>query len=125
MTVTCTGAEFNAFMTDKQVWRDDHWFDDVAATVDGRPDELDYCFSGEDFLPPAASVEITGGEYHVGPGVGSTFYSFEQTLADWLKRRTSTIMVIEVPNDAVAALTQSLGVYSARVISPATEGDIA
>lgn len=101
MTVTCTGAEFNAFMNDQSVWQDGYWLDDVGCEVNGQPDDLCYTFLGTDSIPADATVTVQGGEYHIAEGVGSTFYSFETVLQTWLKARTTTTLVVEVENHAI------------------------
>lgn len=116
MTVECTGAEFNAFMQDKEVWQDGNWFDDVCCRIDGQQSDLDYAFEGEDILPPDAKVEIGGGEFHISQEPNSTFYDFESRLRLWLKARKVTTLVIEVANDKVAGVKGLLQIDGVKVL---------
>lgn len=95
----CTGADLNAFMADKDVWKDGYWYDDVYCEVNCKVDDLNYAFEGEDVIPPEAVVIIEGGEFYVGPDVDSTFYDFEERLTNWMKARGVSVLVLEVDND--------------------------
>lgn len=101
MTVKCLGGELNAFMQDKSIWTEGCWFDDVYVEVNGQADPFEYNFEGADILSAEADVLVQGGEYHIAPGVNSTFFNLEEKLRDWLAARRVTTIVIEVTNDQI------------------------
>jgi hypothetical protein len=96
MAVTCTGADFNAFI---KSLGEDVWFDDFYLEVNGQPNELD-C----ETVPDDASIYLEGGELHDNPKEPFSFRDLEPALKDWLHSRDFITLVIEVPNGKVAAI---------------------
>lgn len=104
MGLYCKGAEFNEFMKDEAVWPKGYWFDDVYCEVNGQYDELDGTWENG-VLPEDAKVLIRGGEYHPAT---DNFYDFEGVLRHWLKCRTHTTVVLDVPKGKVALVHSSV-----------------
>lgn len=117
MTVKLTGADLNAFMTDREVWKDGYWYDDAEWTVDGHPDDLEYTFEDGQGVPPAAKVTLNYGAYYTGSDVGATFYDLESVLRKWLKARTVTVVAVEVPNAEVENFKADLKARKWKVVA--------
>lgn len=105
-----TGAEFKAFMKsdwDALLGVTGAYVDDSRVTVDGVNEPED-----TDTIPDTAKVEIHYGCIMANEDVD---LSFEAAYIRWKKKQTTTIMCIEVPNEAVEALLKTLAELKGKV----------
>ena len=114
--IKLTGAEMNAFMTDKSVWDGGKWYDDLYAEVDGVPSDLDMDFDKAGFAPDA-KVRVEGGVLYRGGQFDAVFDDFETILRRWKKARTVTVVTLEVPNEQVEAFKASAKSAGCRVLA--------
>lgn len=101
--VKTTGAEWNKFYNDPQIWGKEQWHDEVIITVDGVEVE-DY-----EALPDTAKVTIKGG-YVVLSGDFPTEHSpsMETYFRNWKKAQTSIFIVVECPRENYEAVTTAI-----------------
>lgn len=122
MSVKLSGAEMNAFMVDPAVWGEEgnwsgRWYDDAYVEVDGEQDDLEYTFRSDDSkLPADAKVTVEGGCLYRGEDANSPWDDFEKFLRRWLKARSVTTLVLEVPNEQVEAIRGLLEARGVRVL---------
>lgn len=105
MTVKLTGAELNAFMADKSFWWDGRWYQDAVISVN-EGDWFDW--DGEK-IEAQDQVRWQGGDVYDNEDVGSTFYSLEAELKKWLKKQTTTVIVLQVDKDKLTDALAAIG----------------
>ena len=108
MTVKTTGAEWNRFYADKTAWPEGTWHEAEQIKVDGEE-------AGGDLtsIHGSAVVTVSGGvvyfdEVHEGP-------SLEAHFKRWLKKQTTTVLIVEVPNEAAEAVQSAIANAGGRV----------
>lgn len=108
--VKVTGGEWNRFYAEAEAWPDGAWHEDEEITIDGKalPDDFDLSA-----VPDAAILTLTGGvvylkELEEGP-------SLETLFKRWRKRQTTTVLVVEVPHEAVEAVRAAIASAGGKV----------
>lgn len=103
MTVKIKGADYRAFFQDKGVWSDGVWFDDVLTVINGVEFGMDDNLDEESDLKDEDRVEVHGGVIYANQDdrVGK---SYETALRNWLKRRDTETLIVEVPKAKAAEL---------------------
>lgn len=112
MSVKLTGAEFLAFMNDKAFWYDGRWYEDAVISINGG-EEFDW--DGE-AIAPTDKIIWQGGCLYETADVGSISYDLERKLRAWLKARSVTTFLVEVPNEQVEAFRAHLKAKKLAVV---------
>jgi hypothetical protein len=110
--VKLTGSEWNRFYNDAGAWPDGAWHEDEEITVDGKTagDDLDLSA-----VPDGAMLTVEGGVVYLtedadyGP-------SLEAHFKRWRKRQTTTVLVVEVPHEAVKVVRAAIAAAGGKVI---------
>jgi hypothetical protein len=106
--VKTTGAEWNKFYSDQDIWGNGQWHDDVVIRVDGANVE-DY-----ETLPDTAKVEIDGGYVFLSDGMDKEGPSMETYFRQWKKNQTTIFLAVECPRekyeDVILAIKSAGGI---------------
>lgn len=101
MTIKCTGAEFKAFYSDPKFWPDEQWHEGEQVTINGVDREgWDVSY---DQLDDADQLTITGGCVMDANNGDREVGTLEGHFRKWRREQTSTVVLVRVPNDKLAA----------------------
>ena len=101
--IKMSGAEWNKFYKDQEIWGNGQWHDDTVITVDGVQVE-EY-----EELPDAANVTISGGVVilsGIDPDENSP--SMETYFRRWKKNQTTIFLTVECPREKYESVTTAI-----------------
>lgn len=105
MTIKLTGADWKAFMDDKEFWWEGRWYQDGAMSINGA-EWIDW---DQEPIEPEDEIRWKGGEVYDSADIRSPWYDMEKKLRAWLKARTVTTVVLEVDRNHLAHLLLQMG----------------
>jgi len=97
MTVKMNGAMYKKFLSDKSIWSEDSYWDDVTITL--NENQSDSSGIDLDEIKDADGVGITGGYVFLGEGKGLSAETFAKR---WLKKQSVQKLVITCSSAAQA-----------------------
>lgn len=103
------GAMIKRFYNDDSAWPEDSWHEDEDLLVDGEPIG-DRSF---DDIPDDAAVILSGGVVFGLPNGTET--SMELHFKRWLKRQTTTVVLVECDHSAVDQVKAAVKAAGGRV----------
>jgi hypothetical protein len=111
MACKMNGAEFKAFYTSD--WGNEAFWDDYEIEVNGESIVTDY----EDAkIDDTDQVRILSGVVYVDGEYGGKHVAADTFARRWLKARTISTLVVEVPNDQVDAFKSDMKSKGLRVL---------
>lgn len=108
--IKTSGAMFKRFYNDDSAWPKDSWHEDEELLVNGEPIG-DGSF---DDIPDDAEVILSGGVVFGLPNGTET--SMELHLKRWLKRQTTTVVLVECDHSAVDQVKAAVKAAGGRVL---------
>ena len=108
--IKTSGAMFKRFYNDDSAWPEDSWHEDEELLVNGESIG-DGSF---DDIPDDAEVILSGGVVFGLPNGTET--SMELHLKRWLKRQTTTVVLVECDHSAVDQVKAAVKAAGGRVL---------
>ena len=113
MTVKTTGAEFKRFYSDPSVWVDGAWHDDELVEVAGK----NWDFSSDiGTIPDGAVVVIVSGIFYKDAN-DEEGCALAGVFRQWQKRQSTTVLIVDAPNDKLDAITSAIRAAGGSVAS--------
>ena len=108
--IKTSGAMFKRFYNDNSAWPEDSWHEDEELLVNGEA-----CGDGSlDGIPDDAAVILSGGVVFGLPNGTET--SMELHFKRWLKRQTTTVVLVECDQSAVDQVKAAVKAAGGRVL---------
>jgi hypothetical protein len=111
MSVKTNGAEFKRYYADKTAWPDTAYHEETLILVNGVPYD-DAEIKLEDVADDAA-IKIESGFVHMSED--SDYVTMESHFRKWRKKQVVSTLLIEVPNDRIAEITELLKKVNVKV----------
>ncbi len=93
-------------------WPEGQWYDDSDVSIDGTSEE-----EIEGVYSDSAIVEFTGGAVFPKDWEGGEkYFALASMFKKWLKQKETTVVICEIPNDAVGELKQAVLKLKGKVI---------
>lgn len=121
MAAKMTGAEWKAFYTDDDVWKEGSWHDELVLKINGTP----YADDGDEYwkslayidlvegIEDNAAITLIGGTLYCGDDDARTKKSLLDTFKKWRKARGVITLAVSVPaeklEDVKAAICSAGG----------------
>lgn len=111
MAVRVSGSEWRDFYADKSFWPKGAWHDDEEILVNGHPPGDDFNFDevdDADILTVSGGIVYPDEDARDGP-------SLESHFKRWRKRQTTSILIVEVPNESSDAVRAAISAAGGKV----------
>ena len=108
---TLTGKEWKDFMGDATVWSPGAFYDDSEVTINGK------VFEGDDDEVVATDViRVYGGVFYPTSNFATeNVHNFEAVIKAWKRAQVFDTLVVVIPKDQTAALTEFLKTVGGKV----------
>jgi hypothetical protein len=109
MAAKLSGAEFKAFLHDREVWpNDNHWMEDEAISIDGGEEgEL----PGE--IADNSVVVVHCGTIRRPKGDDDALVA---TIRKWRKRQTTVFLVVQVDKSKETAVRDAINAAGGKIV---------
>lgn len=113
MPIKLTGAEFNRFYNDKEVWTDGLIHEEEEIWVDGVEIEE---YSDFSTIDDTSVVRVSGGVIYHEDEPRNEKGSFEGLLRKWRKSQDTEFMAVEVPKSKADAVREAIKAAGGKVV---------